>query len=371
MKYCIKTYFPLILTMTAIVVSSCSDWTNTEGVDIHQPSFEEQNPTLYAQYLNALCEYKMSDHKVTFVMMENREGLAPIAQNQRLTSYPDSVDIICMTHTINLASEYKKEIAEVRKKGTRVLYDIDYQQIENIWNAQQTSQQTLAGSSTSRNITKADEENIPEVTNNSDDSAFRTFCQERTEALLSCCDQYGFDGIVFSYDGPVLSSLSEEETIQLTGRLNTFFSSLKKWHESHPDKLFIFRGAPHKLTDCTLLADCSYIIVSASKAQSAEELSIEILRATVDGVPTDRFLIGVTTPTVEGNDNNGYFSETDAEGKSLYAMIGAARWTMVPAEYVKAGVAIDQAWNDYYDLNIIFPHIREVIYTMNPIPENQ
>lgn len=121
MKRSIKIYFLPVLALTAVLLGSCSDWTDSESVDISRPSLEEQNPALYAQYLAALRAYKASEHKLTFVMMENRAGLAPIAQNQRLTAYPDSVDFICMTHPENLAPEYSDQMAEVRKKGTRPL----------------------------------------------------------------------------------------------------------------------------------------------------------------------------------------------------------------------------------------------------------
>ena len=133
----IKIYFLPVLALTAVLLGSCSDWTDSESMDISRPSLEEQNPALYAQYLAALRAYKASEHKLTFVMMENRAGLAPIAQNQRLTAYPDSVDFICMTHPENLAPEYSDQMAEVRKKGTRVVCEIDYARIESEWEALQ------------------------------------------------------------------------------------------------------------------------------------------------------------------------------------------------------------------------------------------
>ena len=60
----------------------------------------------------------------------------------------------------------------------------------------------------------------------------------------------------------------------------------------------------------------------------------------------------------------------DAAGKPLSAIVGAASWVLEPSAYGKAGLAIDRAWNDYYDLNRIFPNIRKAIDIMNPVPEN-
>lgn len=65
MKRSIKIYFLPVLALTAVLLGSCSDWTDSESVDISRPSLEEQNPALYAQYLAALRAYKASEHKLT------------------------------------------------------------------------------------------------------------------------------------------------------------------------------------------------------------------------------------------------------------------------------------------------------------------
>ena len=376
MKRSIKIYFLPVLALTAAVLGSCSDWTDSESVDISRPSLEEQNPALYAQYLAALRAYKASEHKLTFVMMDNRDGLAPIAQNQRLTAYPDSVDFICMTHPENLASEYADQMAEVRKKGTRVVCEIDYARIESEWEALQapetdepeTDDTVTPGDATDGVQEEAGSEG--DATDSADDSAFLAFCRERVEALTTSCERYGFDGVTFTYDGPVLSSLTPEQTTLFAGRLGVVYEVLKSWHAAHPEKLLFFRGGPHKLADCSLLSECSYVIVMARKATSREELSVEMSRACVEGVPTDRLIIGVTAPALDGSDELGYFTQTDAAGKPISAIVGAASWVLELSGYDKAGLAIDRAWNDYYDLNRIFPNIRQAIYIMNPVPEN-
>lgn len=376
MKRSIKIYFLPVLALTAAVLGSCSDWTDSESVDISRPSLEEQNPALYAQYLAALRAYKASEHKLTFVMMDNRDGLAPIAQNQRLTAYPDSVDFICMTHPENLASEYADQMAEVRKKGTRVVCEIDYARIESEWEALQapeTDEPETDDTVTPGDVTDGVQEEAGsegDATDSADDSAFLAFCRERVEALTTSCERYGFDGVTFTYDGPVLSSLTPEQTTLFAGRLGVVYEVLKSWHAAHPEKLLFFRGGPHKLADCSLLSECSYVIVMARSATSREELTVEMYRACVEGVPTDRLIIGVTAPALDGSDELGYFSQTDAAGKPLSAIVGAASWVLEPSAYGKAGLAIDRAWNDYYDLNRIFPNIRKAIDIMNPVPEN-
>ena len=46
MKRSIKIYFLPVLALTAVLLGSCSDWTDSESVGISRPSLEEQNPAL-------------------------------------------------------------------------------------------------------------------------------------------------------------------------------------------------------------------------------------------------------------------------------------------------------------------------------------
>ena len=104
----------------------------TESLDINYPSLEEQNPELYKQYLQALRDYKAGEHKVVFVSMDNTTS-APAQRNEHLTTMPDSVDIICLMNPDNLHPTLAGEFAKVREKGTRVIYNIDYNAIEKLW----------------------------------------------------------------------------------------------------------------------------------------------------------------------------------------------------------------------------------------------
>ena len=393
MKRNIKIYFLPAVAAAALLSGACSDWTDSESVDIRRPSLEAQNPALYEQYVEALRAYKASEHKLTFVMMENRAGLAPVSQNQRLTSYPDSVDFICMTNPENLAAVYADEMKEVREKGTRVIYDIDYSRFEAEWEAlvaaqqpEETPEETTPGETpgdetgdeTGSETGEAgdgtgsgEEGGEGEVAPEEPSITFENYCAERIQSLIACCDRYGFDGVTFTYDGPVLSSLSAEQTEELTACLAQIFTALTEWHATHEEKLLFFRGAPCNLPDTSWLAEFSYVIILAESATSGEELSIEVLRSSsAVGLPTDRLMIGVTAPAIDGADEKGFFSQTDEAGDPLSAMVGAAAWVTVPFEYEICGLAISRAWNDYYDLNLVYPNIRKAVNIMNPTSKN-
>lgn len=53
MRRKIKYLMPVMLACS-MMQFSCSDWTDPESINIHTPSMEEQNPELYAQYLESL-----------------------------------------------------------------------------------------------------------------------------------------------------------------------------------------------------------------------------------------------------------------------------------------------------------------------------
>lgn len=168
-------------------------------------------------------------------------------------------------------------MAGVRKKGTRVVCEIDYARIESEWEALQAPESDepgTPGDTESGNATDGSQDDGDgsegDTTEPADDSAFLAFCRERVEALTASCERYGFDGVTFTYDGPVLSSLTPEQTTLFAGRLGVVYEVLKSWHAAHPEKLLFFRGGPHKLADCSLLSDCSYVIVMAKDATSRE-----------------------------------------------------------------------------------------------------
>ena len=78
-------------------LTSCSDWTSPESVDINSPSVSGQFPELYKQYLQALRDYKASDHKVVIGWFDNSASFAG-GQSDRLTALPDSLDAVVLMY---------------------------------------------------------------------------------------------------------------------------------------------------------------------------------------------------------------------------------------------------------------------------------
>lgn len=380
MKRNIKKFLLPAVAVAALCFAACSDWTETESLDINYPTLEEQNPELYKQYLQALRDYKAGDHKIVFVSMNNTTA-APAQRNEHLTTMPDSVDFICLMNPANLHPTLAGEFAKVREKGTRVIYNIDYNAIEKLWEkVLEEEEADKPGEPTDPDTPEATQDGGGE---GGDDGGltpeqelelrFLEFCKQQTVSQLNLCAEYGYDGVQVNYTGRAPQAMQDEEKALYAARQEAFFSNVEAWQEAYPAKVLVFQGNPQNLVNNSVLAICDYIVIPALSALSTDEMSFAVLMAAVEGVPTDRFVIGVTVPSiVDLSNENGYFSGYEADGKTrVRATKGAAQWAVnaVP-NYTKLGISVADAQYDYFNLTLVYKNIREAIDIMNPAPKN-
>lgn len=373
MKRNIWKFLLPVAFVAAASFAACSDWTETESLDMKNPSLETQNPELYKQYLEALRTYKAGDHKVVLVTLDNPAS-APAARNQHLTTLPDSVDFISLANPDDLHPMLLGEFEKVHAKGTRVIYGIDFAAIEARW------EQILEEEEADRPEepeTPADpaegEGDGDEEPAETPESRFLDFCREQTAGMLALCDKYGYDGVQIAYTGRAPQAMVGDELAQYTARQEAFLATVRSWKETHADKTLIFCGAPQNLIDRSLLAECRYIVIPALSATSTDEMSFAVLMAIAADVPVDRFVIGVKTPSItDSKDESGWFAGYEADGKTrIRATKGAAEWAVAAASnYAKAGISVADVQNDYYNINLVYKNIREAIAIMNPSPKN-
>lgn len=341
---------------SALMITSCDDWTDVESLQLNTPTFEEQNPQLYADYLKDLNRYKSEEHKVTFVSFENPQG-APGKQAERLTAIPDSVDFICLNNPENIDPEVQAEMVKIREKGTRTVYSIDYSNIESVWKEKQ----------------KAD----PDLT---EEDAL-AYIGECTVTLLALCDKYNFDGIVVDYTGRSLVSLPEATLAQYNGRQQEFFGKIMDWQSQHDSKTLAFYGNIQYLVpeNMEMLSKYDYIMLKTTFSTNADDLALKAylaIQAGIDAVsgeeagmnpvPVDRFIACVELPQPDDKDKvKGYWNTVDEAGNKLIAAPGAARWMVEESpNYTRKGIFIMNIQNDYY--NNTYGYVREVIRIMNP-----
>ena len=133
MKKIFKYTLPALIACP-MMLAACSEWTEPESITLRYPSIEEQNPKLYAQYLESLNDFKASKHSIVMVSVNNL-STAPANQSQHLTALPDSVDYICLNNIFDVNEMHITEMDEVRKKGTKVVGLVDFDAIESAWQA--------------------------------------------------------------------------------------------------------------------------------------------------------------------------------------------------------------------------------------------
>ena len=65
------------------------------------------------------------------------------------------------------------------------------------------------------------------------------YLNERTDAMLVLCDNYGYDGILIDYTGLSMVGM-QEDVYTYKARQQNFFSRVLDWRIKHTDKTFGF-----------------------------------------------------------------------------------------------------------------------------------
>lgn len=329
------------------VLASCSEWNEPESLEINTPTMD---PSLRADYLKNLQEYKAGAHKTVFVTFEN-PAENPTVQSERLTTLPDSIDFISLNNPDNLAAGLRKEINEVRKKGTRVIYNVDFPTFETEWLAKLKENSSLT-----------EEEALAYFTT-------------RTEEMLALCDQWGYDGLTFTYMGRSLVSLPEADKPAYSARQQAFFAPIAAWQAAHADKTLVFIGNPQFIMEenRSILSTTDYVIVATDNANNMDDLTVRALMA-MEGVEGIADKIGIVTQTTRPDDEKqlfGYFGTYDENGVRQRSLEGCAQWMTLPsAGFTRTGLLIRDAQYDYFDNKLVYRCIREAIGVMNPSPKN-
>ena len=362
-KYCLLAVLTIVLVP---MLNSCDDWTEPESLDLKNPTFEEQNAQLYADYLTNLKTYKAGEHSIVIVSYDN-SSWAPVKQAERLSVIPDSVDFICLNNPKDLHPEHEEEMVKIRNdKGTKTIYTVSYDLFETQWNEKKKAN--------------------PELT----EEEALNFIGESTDEMLALCDQFGFDGIMVDYTGRSLVSLTQEALALYNARQQSFFGKVMSWKESHQNKNLFFYGNIQYLVpeNMDMLNKYDFLIIKTALSTNMDELTLFTYLAIQAGedaikddnkataeegtevktnpVPTDRFLACVQLPKEEDKDKViGYWNTVLADGSKTLAHLGAAQWVVQESvDFTRKGIFIMDIHNDYY--NKTYKSIRDAIGIMNP-----
>lgn len=325
----------MLAAVSVLALSACSDWTDTESINLVEPGISEQAPEQYAKYLKNLQAYKQSEHKVVYAWFDNSEKV-PFTRGQHIADAPDSLDVIVMTSP-ELADFELKDIAAVHTKGTKVYYSISYD-----------------------NILKEHTEKVKEGT---ETGAFSAYLSAELSRLIALESSY--DGIVVEYRGSNPIYMSTADKAATKANQDTFFGVISNWKTANAGKDLVFQGYPANLIDQSVLSSCKHIILITDDVDDAAQLGIEALQALMaEGVPADRFIVTASTVSLDATDKvTGYYG-------AARALAEAAYWvTVSSADFTKAGLAILNSQNDYYNATNNYQYVREAINIMNPAPK--
>lgn len=357
----INRLFGAVLYTSVLSLPACTDWTEPESLTLHSSSLEEQNSQLYQDYLLDLKNYKASEHKVMIVSFDN-PGNNPSKQAEHLTTLPDSIDFINLNNPDNLNEEIMLEMEQIKNdKGTKTLYTISHDAFETAWTA------------------KLKEEGGESLT---EEDALK-YLGDCTDKALELCEKYHYDGIIVEYTGRSLVSMTESVLAEYNARQQNFFNRIIEWKQKNEGKSLLLYGNVQYLVpeNMNMLSNFNYIILKSLGSTNADDLSVKAYltvqagmdavagqEGAINPVPADRFVACVETPRPEDKEQTyGYWSTIDANGGKTLATYGAAQWVAANStDFVRKGVYIQNAHNDYYDNAFVYQHIREAIQIMNP-----
>ena len=293
----------MILPLVVLLLgASCSDWTETEAIEntVYKPW--EQDPALWADYTAALRAYKQSEHYLSYARLHNSPAKAASEQDF-MRCLPDSLDIVTLTNADNFSAYDAEDMAVMREKGTKVLYQVDY---------------------AARKAEFADA------------AALASYL----DGVIASVAANGLDGYSFTTD-----PLDAAATASIVATLSAAKTD---------GQLLVFEGNPLSVA----AADrdkLDYVVLDTEKAENTTDVRLQVLNATdYAGIAADRLLLAaeIDAPLQDAD-------------RTEYAAVELMARCVV--EYGPlAGFAAYNIAGDYYHADRNYSTIREAIQTLNP-----
>lgn len=300
----------LLVLLSLVVPTACSDWTDIESLEIVTQHAQEQNPELWARYLESLRVYKQErPHYITYGSFDNG---AEQSKNEGayLRSLPDSLDIVTLANSENITAYDREDIPTLQEKSTRVLYLVDYAA------------------------------KMPQL---ADDAALGAWLDKAVATATELkLDGFAFNGLP-SYGGTDAEQAARKEAARL------IVSKL-----SAAGKTLVFEGDP-AFVDAADLEKLDYIVLNTAAIESAVKLKLQVTNALETyALPKEKVLLAAKIGA----------QLVDEDLKKVDAV------TEMPNRVVSlgplGGLAIYALGTDYYQANMNYQISRTAIQTMNP-----
>ena len=295
--------YRLILPVVVLLLgASCSDWTETENIESTVRKPWEQDPALWADYTAALRSYKASEHYLSYVRLHNSPSPAASEQDF-MRCLPDSLDIVTLTNADNFSAYDAEDMAVMREKGTRVLYQVDYA------------------------ARKAEF---------SGEAALKAYL----DGVIAAVAANGMDGYSFTTD-----PLDAAATASIVATLSA---------AKGDTRLLVFEGNPLSVAAADR-AKLDFVVLDTEKAENTTEVQLQVLNATgYAGIPAGKLLLAaeIDAPLQDAD-------------RTEYAAVELMARCVVEYGPV-AGFAAYNIAGDYYHAEMNYQTIRTAIQTLNP-----
>ncbi len=290
----------------------CSDWNEPEIVDLDIRNPKEQDPVLWARYMETLRAYKQSDHFITYARFDNAAE-KPVNEGAYLRSLPDSLDIVSIANSDGITDHDREDIPLLQEKSIRVLYLVDY--------AAQSG--TL-----------------------SDAARLGAYLDK----VVADAAELKLDG--FAFTGMPLYGGSEAELSWQVEAAKLIVSKLSA--AAGQGKLLVFEGDPAFLDEGDL-PKLDWVVLNTASTDNVTELKLQVARAlSYSGLAREKLLLGAKM---------GY-QITDEDNLKQDAI--AAMPDRVASLGPLGGLAIYAIGDDYYHEKMNYGTIRAAIQLMNP-----
>lgn len=357
------------LAMAAVVglasasLTSCHEWTEPESIDIEYPTAED-DPN-YPAYLEDLRAYRATDHRDVYAWVNLSEN-GPLNESERLTSLPDSIDVLVLSTVGDIHPTVLADFAKVREqKGMKAIYQIDFDAIKAQYVAlcEALSKQR---SDLSLEYALREDANEPEVQDELAarleqlaDPDFTDYVLEALTKGLNYANNSGLDGVIFAFNGKATNHLTPAELVDYTRQENLFIRAAADWHRRHPEMKYDFLGQPQNISDPELLNQFEHLFIRQGlDATNSSLYSFYYTLATTDNVPTSK--LGMMTTFISSDPDDAL---TGVFTNGTYALQGFAQWVRTAPVTC---VGIQNVQNDYFTPEFTYPNVRAVIQAANP-----
>lgn len=307
-----KLFTYSLLLMTFVLPMACDDWNEPRPVNISINSAKEQNPELWARYMQVLHKYKQSKHYLAYARFENSLEES-VNEGSYLRSLPDSLDIVTLSNPDKITDYDREDIPLLQEKSTRVLYLVDY--------AEKAA--TL-----------------------SDVAALNAWLDK----VIAASNELKLDG--FAFTGHTLFSGTADEIAEHKEKSRLIVSRLSS--AIGEDKLLILEGDP-AFVDEADLNKLNYVVLNTADLTNVTELKLQVAGIlTNSNLPKDKLILSARI-------GEQIIDEISVKQEAVTLMTDR-----VVSLGPLSGLGIYAISKDYYSSKMNYEITRTAIQLMNP-----